>query len=1118
MQTVRTTIRKNRKGNVYKVVEEHYLRDDIPCGCHLCSSCSESTVPQTVPCLNVETVQPLLLPLAEKLNLPFGQLCDKNAHVVVIPDASVYLAQMDLLETRSPPFANVIVLQSELEETRRRHYRTYQRVRSLVKTTNPEEASVYVFSNLHHRLTYVNTDETSIRSRLATTFIEQQQKHKCVRMEDAPTDTDASSEDDEEEPLVTLVDFNSVMNTAEQETGESDSNSSEAQLGKKRSLDESKRASSTTARLAEAAERLVVAAARWYHRHLQKLNIQVVLLTNESGTAARAVQEGVLALSVEEYVRGMLSKYPHLEDTLAKTVAEAEARIRGDWSFEPHIDLDTAKRGLDRGVYHKGVFEVPHNYWVEGFVSVPQMGRVLIPDFRRMNRAIYGDVVVIELLPKEEWKAPSNELPSEELTLDGSKTDETIEEELNQPEEAERTIKVDDDYLPEAVVPETKDKASDAKTVPTAKVVAIWQRNTKPYCGSIEETDKKEGRVFFLPINKRIPKIQISSKQIDAIMDKRVIVAFDAWPVTSRHPLGHFVRAIGTIGDHATETEVVLMEHEVKHDPWTEAVKACLPPPDYAISEAEIAGRVDLRDVLIFSIDPPGCTDIDDALHCVPLPDGNFEVGVHIADVSHYVRPGSALDEEARQRSTSVYLVDRRIDMIPSRLSTNICSLRSGVDRLAFSCVWKMNPKAEIIDTRFFKSIIHSKAALTYADAQSRIDLPEDGSVVLDDMTLACKNMMRLALLLKQARNDQGALTLASSEVRFQLDPESGMPVDVSMYKTKQANYLVEEFMLAANVSVAKFILRAFPTFALLRRHPIPAPDMLEPLVKAAKSQGFEVDISNGRALSRSLDLIQRPGDPEFNRIVRMMTTRCLTQAVYVSAGETSPKNYFHFGLAMPTYTHFTSPIRRYADLVVHRLLATALGIEPLPNDIKDRAHMRDVVENLNYRHRMAQLASRASTEIYTLLFFKDREVEEDALVLAVKSTGVRVLVPKYGIECVVRIVPRADSPTTAAQAAKFKYDPDSLCIKCGNNPNAKVGIFDRVRVRIATKEDKMRRMWLSVELCGKTRDAIDQELGIPKSVASKDNVSSSKKGEAANAPKIPIQLTARSTQDEDSD
>lgn len=445
-----------------------------------------------------------------------------------------------------------------------------------------------------------------------------------------------------------------------------------------------------------------------------------------------------------------------------------------------------------------------------------------------MNRSVDGDIVAVELLPKSQWRAASSRIA---------------------PVEGED---VEDETAP-----------AGRNALPTGRVVGIVERKWRQYCGSLEESDKKTGASLFLSVNKKIPKIKINSRQIDVLMDKRILVAIDSWPADSFYPLGHYVRTLGTIGDRDCETQVLLIEHEIPTAPWSDDVLACLPPDDYKISAEELRGRVDLRGHMVFSIDPPGCTDIDDALHVRQLPNGNFEVGVHIADVSHYVKPGTPLDDEASNRCTSVYMVDRRIDMLPALLSTNLCSLRADVDRLAFSCVWELTPTAEIVDTRFHKSVIKSIAAFTYGEAQDRLD-----KGLTDDVSNCVRWMNNLAKCLKNKRFEAGALSLASTELKFLLDRETQKPTEMAMYQTKEVNSLVEEFMLLANVSVAKQILEHFPNFACLRGHPEPTQEMFLTLVRAAKTVGFDVRTETSKILAESLDKCEMKGFPFFNKLV----------------------------------------------------------------------------------------------------------------------------------------------------------------------------------------------------------------------------------------------------------
>ena len=479
---------------------------------------------------------------------------------------------------------------------------------------------------------------------------------------------------------------------------------------------------------------------------------------------------------------------------------------------------------------------------------------------------------------------------------------------------------------------------------------------------------------------------------------------------------------------------------------------ACLPPEDYKI-ELE-PGRLDLRHLPVLSIDPPGCKDIDDALHCTVLPNGNYQVGVHIADVTHYVKAGTAIDLEASNRSTSTYLVNKRLDMLPGLLTTDLCSLKGEVDRFAFSVLWEVTPQADIIDVEFRKSIIHSIAALTYQQAQSLIDLP-DKDAKNDIQAGAVKRLASLARKLRAKRIAAGALTLASPEVKFVLDSESLNPTDVQAYQLFEANALVEEFMLLANVTVGKKILRHYPTLSVLRRHPAPNRAMFDSLISKAKCRGFTINIDDSKKLADSLDNAVIESDPYFNKLLRILSTRCMSPAQYFCSGEYKPTDWHHYGLAAPVYTHFTSPIRRYADVCVHRLLAAAISVEPLPVHLSSKSYLHDLAANMNRRHRAAQLAGRASVQLHTLIVFsgENGSKEEDAYVLdvdmneRVAEPSFTVIVPRYGIEGRVRLA------GISATDKNLIRDPSKHRISYRDEETGKIKdsiqVFEKVVVKI---------------------------------------------------------------------
>lgn len=396
------------------------------------------------------------------------------------------------------------------------------------------------------------------------------------------------------------------------------------------------------------------------------------------------------------------------------------------------------------------------------------------------------------------------------------------------------------------------------------------------------------------------------------------------------------------------------------------------------------------------SIDPPGCKDIDDALHCIRLSNGRLEAGVHIADVTYFVHPGTAIDEEAAHRSTSTYLVDRRLDMLPGLLTTELCSLRSKEDHLAFSVIFEMDDNAHIYDVRFCKSVIHSVASLTYDEAQTMLDSPDTDT---DKVNQSVNLLNKLARILRKNRIDMGALTLASPEVRFKLDSETRNPTDVTMYALKESNALVEEWMLLANITVSKQILRFYPTLAILRRHQPPSKQQFAPLLSAASAVNISLDITSSKTLADSLDRAIRTDDIYFNKLLRILSTRCMMPAQYFCSGELPKDQWHHYGLAAPVYSHFTSPIRRYADILVHRLLAASLGVISLPASNSDHIKQQELCSHMNRRHRAAQYVSRASVNNHTLLYFHDNPSVEVAYVLFINKEKFSFLIPRFGIE-----------------------------------------------------------------------------------------------------------------------
>ncbi|KAK6069105.1 RNB domain-containing protein [Seiridium cupressi] len=804
-------------------------------------------------------------------------------------------------------------------------------------------------------------------------------------------------------------------------------------------------------------DRAVRKAVEWYNAHLAQTKSKrvptVVMLTDDRGNIEKAKKEKVPATTLRDYVGG-------LEDAERLLDMITESQERGiswdkkaaDFLYSEYFSMSKMMTGVKNGMLHQGIFNVsPYNY-LEGSIKVPAFPKALLVLGRdNINRAVDGDVVVVEVLPKDQWKEPSTKIIEEEAI--------TKNENADGDEGGDLVTERERKALQEEVK-KTHLASTEGRAQPTAKVVGIIKRNWRQYVGHIDQTSvsssAKQGRrqdtVFLIPMDKKIPKIKIRTRQVGELLGKRILVTIDSWDRESRHPIGHFVRSLGELETKAAETEALLLEYDVQFRPFPKTVLDCLPKEGHdwrvptSLDDPGWKGREDLRGLLICSIDPVGCQDIDDALHARALPNGNFEVGVHIADVSHFVKPSNAMDHEASIRGTTVYLVDKRIDMLPMLLGTDLCSLKPYVERFAFSVLWELNQSADIVNVRFTKSVIKSREAFSYEQAQLRID---DASQK-DDLTNGMRTLLMLSKKLKQKRMDAGALSLSSPEVKVQMESETSDPIDVKTKELLDTNSLVEEFMLLANISVAGKIYEAFPQTAILRRHASPPKTNFDELANQLKvKRNLELRVDSSRALADSLDGCTDSKEPFFNNLIRIMATRCMMSAEYFCSGTQAYPEFRHYGLASEIYTHFTSPIRRYADLVAHRQLAAAIDYEPMHPAVRSRGRLEAVCKNINVRHRNAQLAGRASIAYYVGQALKGRVAEEEGFVMKIFSNGFVVLVPKFGIESLIRLRDLAEPEPESV------YDAENYTLKLGGSRELTIDLFQKVVVRISDAKDE---------------------------------------------------------------
>jgi ribonuclease R/exosome complex exonuclease DIS3/RRP44 len=458
---------------------------------------------------------------------------------------------------------------------------------------------------------------------------------------------------------------------------------------------------------------------------------------------------------------------------------------------------------------------------------------------------------------------------------------------------------------------------------PEAEVLEILERKKTEFVGVI---DIQKNFAFVTTANAKmytdifIPKNKINEAEHGDV----VLVYLEDWPKKADSPFGSVLKVLGKPGEHNTEIHAILAEYGLPYD-FPIEVEAYANKIDTSITEEEIKKRRDMRDVLTFTIDPKDAKDFDDALSFKVLDNGNFEIGVHIADVSHYLQEGTILDEEAYNRATSVYLVDRVVPMLPEVLSNFACSLRPHEEKYTFSAVFQLNNKAEVLDAWFGRTVTYSDQRFTYEEAQNIIEtklevIPAEISlngkeyIVPKPIIEATLKMDELAKILRRKRMAAGAISFDKVEVKFHLN-EAAEPIGVYFKQSKDANHLIEEFMLLANRKVAEFIGKQKKTF-IYRIHDEPNEDKLINLQTVIAKFGYSINFRSKAAISSSLNnlLSEVQGKKEQN-LVDTLTIRSMSKAAY------STENIGHYGLAFDYYSHFTSPIRRYPDVMAHRLL-----------------------------------------------------------------------------------------------------------------------------------------------------------------------------------------------------
>jgi ribonuclease R len=593
----------------------------------------------------------------------------------------------------------------------------------------------------------------------------------------------------------------------------------------------------------------------------------------------------------------------------------------------------------------------------------------------------------------------------------------------------------------------TQEKVGSAKRR-SGEIIAVLERSNKPFVGILHIVGKQ---AWVLMSSKTMPYDISVPVPEGGQRGMKVAAVVDGWERGEAGPHGHVVDVLGMPGENETEMHAILAEFGLPYRFSKEVENAADQIPD-AITDKDRAHRRDFRKVLTFTIDPTDAKDYDDALSFRKLENGNYEVGVHIADVTYYVRPGSAVDKEAQERGTSVYLVDRTVPMLPEKLSNKLCSLRPQEEKLTFSAVFEVTPQAKVINPWFGRTNIISDYRFDYEGAQAIIDAGpkameqefgagSESGIVPPEIKEAILILNKLALTLRKRRFAAGAVNFERPEMKVDID-QDGKPIGVHQKFSKEANWLIEEFMLLANRNVAEYVatggkmdgkaLSKAKTF-VYRVHDLPNMEKLSGLRDFAGHFGYKVGpIENGKDIAKTLNgLMKDAADKPELGAIQILALRSMAKACY------SIDNIGHYGLAFNFYTHFTSPIRRYPDMMVHRLLAMYMA----GADSQSADYYAAQCKHASEREVVAAEAERESTKYKLVEFMEDKVGQEfDGHVSGVTEWGIYVEIDPTKIEGMV--------PYRTIKGDYYVYDEDHYRA-VGRRSHHSLRLGDPVRIRV---------------------------------------------------------------------
>ena len=573
------------------------------------------------------------------------------------------------------------------------------------------------------------------------------------------------------------------------------------------------------------------------------------------------------------------------------------------------------------------------------------------------------------------------------------------------------------------------------------EITQIITRSRTDYVGVVQLNEKF---AFVVPNSNKMPVDVFVplSKTLKAENGDKVLVSLEEWPDKAECPNGKIIKILGTPGEHNTEIHSILTEYGLPYEFPTE-VETFANNIDTSITEGEISKRRDMRSTLTFTIDPKDAKDFDDALSFKQLPNGNYEIGIHIADVSHYLQEGTILDDEAYERATSVYLVDRVVPMLPEVLSNNACSLRPNEEKYTFSAVFEINKKALLENQWFGRTVTYSDARFAYEEAQHIIEteaceIPKEISITGETYTAdtaikeAILKLDELAKIMRQKRMKDGAISFDKTEVKFNID-EANNPVGVFFKTSKDANKLIEEFMLLANRKVSEFIGKQSPqkTF-IYRTHDEPDDQKLAGLQRIVSQFGHQLNLKNRETTTQSLNTLLKnvKGTKEQN-LVDTLTIRCMSKAAY------STKNIGHYGLAFDYYSHFTSPIRRYPDVMAHRLLQHYLD----GNKTTSEGIYEEKCKHASNMEYLATKAERDSIKYMQVKYMQDHKEDTFLGVISgVTEWGMYVEIIENKCEGMIRI--------RDIRGDFYRFDAEEFAL-IGEKTKTKYQLGDEIEVRV---------------------------------------------------------------------